>query len=130
GQPASPSADPLSGRPPSSVRSRTSDSVRLNTIPGGGPFRQAVGEVSRGVTVLTEGAGRFRRKGAVRTAAISHDLALTWQLPQPLLQLRKRNRNRAGNMRCLILLGGSDVDHHQRFARPESGQKLITADRF
>jgi hypothetical protein len=33
-------------------------------------------------------------------------------------------------MRSLILLPRSDVDHDQRFARPESGQKLVAADRF
>jgi hypothetical protein len=33
-------------------------------------------------------------------------------------------------MRSLILLGGSDIDHYQWFAGPESGQKLIAADRF
>jgi hypothetical protein len=33
-------------------------------------------------------------------------------------------------MRSLILLRGSDIDHDQRFARPESGQKLIAADSF
>src|SRR5260370_7203710 len=90
GPPASPSADSPSGQPPSSVRSRTFDSVRLNTIPGVGPFRQAVGEVSRGVTVLTEVTGRFRRKGAVRTAAISHDPPPTSKPPHPLPHLPTR----------------------------------------
>jgi hypothetical protein len=33
-------------------------------------------------------------------------------------------------MRSLILLGGSDIDHDQRFAGPESSDKLITTDRF
>ena len=54
------------------------DSVRLDTVPGVGPLRQPVAEVSGGVTVVTECADRFRRKSAVRTAAVSHDLALAW----------------------------------------------------
>src|SRR5947199_5502582 len=88
GRPASPSADSPSGQAGSSVRSRNADSVRLDTIPGVGPFRQPVAEIPGGVTVPTEGAYRLRRKSEVRSTAISHDLPLPWKLPQPLLQLR------------------------------------------
>ena len=78
----------------------------------------------------SQGADGLVRKGAVGSPAVGHDTAVAGEFAQPLLQLLEWNRDGTGNVRSLVLRGGSDIDHNQRLACLESCQQLITTDRF
>src|SRR3954447_25698085 len=76
------------------------------------PLGPAVLKAPRGSSGRLEAADGVVGVGAERAAAVGHDLAVSGQLGEPLLEFVDGDRARAVDVAGLELLGGADVDEH------------------
>ena len=70
------------------------------------------------------------REGAVRAAAVGHDLPVTGQLGQPPAQLADRDGDCPGQMAGGMLGGRPHIQHHQVVAVLQSAGQLLAGHRF